>query len=49
MQTKIIRSVMILVLIVAYLVLAVCDFVDGRPRTGTVSALFAAVTWLIFL
>ena len=49
MQTKVIRSVIVIILIAAYSVLALCDFVDGRYRTGIVSALFAAVTWLIFI
>ena len=43
-----IRLAMVLVLIGAYLILAVCDLKDGNFRTGIVSVLFAAVTWLVF-
>lgn len=39
---------MVLTLVVAYIILAVCDFKQGKIRTGLVSTLFAAVTWLIF-
>lgn len=45
---KMVRSVMVVTLFVAYLILAVCDFKEGQWRTGVVSTLFAAVTWLIF-
>ena len=45
---KHIRFAMVLVLIGAYLVLAICDLKDGKIRTGVVSGLFAMVTWLIF-
>ena len=49
MHIKEIRSMMVLILIAAYLILAVCDINEGRYRTGAVSVLFATVTWLIFL
>ena len=48
MTAKKIRLAMVLVLITAYLVLAVCDLKEGKIRTGVVSVLFAAVTWLVF-
>ena len=48
MVVKKIRLGMVLVLIAAYLVLAVCDLKEGNFRTGIVSILFAAVTWLVF-
>ena len=49
MHIKEIRSMMVLILIAAYLVLAFCDFIEGRYRTGAISALFAVANWLIFL
>lgn len=42
------RVVLIVILIAAYLALALCDVKDGRYRTGFVSFLFALVTWLVF-
>lgn len=48
MPTKKIRLVLILILITAYLALALCDVGAGRYRTGFVSFLFAMVTWLVF-
>lgn len=47
-MAKKIRLAMVLVLIVAYLILAICDLKEGKFRTGIVSTLFAAVTWLVF-
>lgn len=49
LTTKTIRSAMVIVLIAAYLVLAICDVKDGRYRTGIVSTLFAIVTFVIFV
>jgi len=49
MTIKTVRFVMVMTLFAAYVVLALCDLKQGRYRTGCVSALFAAVTWLIFL
>lgn len=48
LTTKTVRSIMVVTLFVSYLILAVCDFKEGQWRTGVVSSLFAAVTWLIF-
>jgi len=39
---------MVVILIAAYVILAFCDISDGHFRTGVVSMLFAAVTWLVF-
>lgn len=47
MITKI-RSIMVITIFVAYIVLALCDLKEGIYRTGIVSGLFAAVTWLVF-
>lgn len=47
-NVKTIRFLMLATLIAAYFVLAICDFHDGRHRTGCVSLLFAVVTWVIF-
>jgi len=47
-QIKTIRSLMLLTLIAAYVILALCDFREGRYRTGSVSVLFAVVTYLVF-
>ncbi len=44
-----IRLIMVITLIAAYLVLALCDLNEGRYRTGFVSALFALVTFVIFI
>lgn len=46
---KTIRSVVVLTLIGAYVVLAICDFSQGRLRTGIVSTLFAIVTFVVFI
>ena len=48
MPAQKIRLVLIVILIAAYLALALCDVGDGRYRTGFVSFLFAMVTWLVF-
>lgn len=48
MTIKTIRSAMVITIFTAYVVLAMCDFKEGRYRTGCVSALFAMVTWLVF-
>lgn len=40
---------MVIILIAAYLILALCDFREGRYRTGITSALFAMVTFVIFI
>lgn len=48
LTTKTVRSVIVVILFTAYIVLAVCDIKAGNIRTGVVSALFAVVTWLIF-
>ena len=48
MVIKTIRFAAVVLLLAAYIVLAVCDVKEGRYRTGIVSSLFAAVTWLIF-
>jgi len=47
-QVKTIRFLALLTLIAAYVLLALCDFHEGRYRTGGVSLLFAVVTYLIF-
>lgn len=47
-SNKTIRFLMLLILIAAYVILALCDFYNGRYRTGGVSMLFAVVTWLVF-
>ena len=47
MTIKTIRFVMVLTLFTAYVILAICDIMEGRYRTGSVSALFALVTWLV--
>lgn len=47
-KVQMIRFVMVLILIAAYVVLAVCNCFDGQYRFGIVSALFATVTWLVF-
>lgn len=48
MTIKTVRFLMVFSLIAAYVILAICDLREGKFRTGFVSALFAAVTWLIF-
>ena len=48
LKLKVIRAIAVFTLLAAYIVLAVCDFKEGQWRTGVVSTLFAAVTWLIF-
>jgi len=48
MTIKMIRSVVVMTIFVAYVVLAVCDIKEARYRTGCVSGLFALVTWLVF-
>lgn len=48
LQIKTIRLAVVFTLIVAYVILAICDITNGRYRTGVVSGLFAAVTWLVF-
>lgn len=45
---KTIRFLMLVLLIAAYVVLAACDFHEGRYRTGCVSTLFAIITYLVF-
>lgn len=47
--TKTIRTAAVFVLIAAYIILAFCDFREGRIRTGITSALFAIVTFVIFI
>lgn len=46
--TSIIRKAMVFTLLAAYIILAFCDFKEGKYRTGPVSILLAAVTWLVF-
>lgn len=46
---KTIRVVVVYTLVAAYIILAICDFKEGKTRTGLVSTLFAAVTWLVFV
>lgn len=48
LPTKMLRFLMLVLLIGAYLVLAICDIKEGRFRTGAVSFLFAIVTYLVF-
>lgn len=48
MMFKTVRPFMVILLIGAYLILSICDFKEGNYKTGVVSALFAAVTWLVF-
>ena len=43
-----VRFAMVVVLLAAYIVLALCDISEGKYRTGIVSGLFAVTTWLIF-
>jgi len=45
---KMVRLLMLLILIAAYVILALCDLYEGRYRTGCVSMLFAVVTFLVF-
>jgi len=46
---KTIRSAMLITLIAAYIILAICDIREGRYRTGIVSTLFAIVTFVVFI
>lgn len=48
MTLKTIRTVAVMTIFVAYVVLALCDIREGRIRIGIVSALFAVITWLVF-
>lgn len=48
LPTKTIRSIMLVTLIAAYVILALCDIKEGRFRTGVVSLLLAMVTYLVF-
>ena len=47
--TKTVRFIMLVTLIAAYIILALCDIKEGRFRTGVVSLLLAIVTCLVFL
>lgn len=45
---KTVRDGMVLIIFVSYIALAVFDVLEGEIRTGVISGLFAAVTWLVF-
>lgn len=46
---KTIRFAIVITLIAAYLILAICAFREGRYRMGITSTLFAIVTFVIFI